>query len=64
MATITDWTYVAIVGSFVLGMIIGMALGKRKAMTDMLMQQQRMEATKAWTEAVGKMMGGKHGGHN
>lgn len=64
MATITDWTYVAIIGSFVFGMIIGMALGKRKAITDMLMQQQRIEATKVWTETIGRMMGGKHDEHN
>ncbi len=59
MATITDWTYLAIVGAFVLGLIIGTALGKRKAQADMLMQQQRMEATRAWTEALGRFTGGQ-----
>lgn len=63
MDTITNWTYLTIIGSFVLGMIVGTAVGKRKALADMLMQQQRMEATRMWTESLSKYMGGKNGPH-
>jgi len=57
-----DWIYIAVVGVFVLGMLIGITLGKRKAMLDMLYQQQRMEATRLWTESISKVMGGQNVG--
>lgn len=64
VTTINLWMYGALIGSFALGLLIGMALGRRKAVTEMLYQQQRMEATKVWTEALGKVMGGHHVKHN
>lgn len=58
MLTNINWTFVAFVGTFIFGMIIGNSLGRRKAMLDMLYQQQRMEATRMWTESIGKVAGG------
>jgi len=62
MLTNINWTFVAFVGTFVFGMIIGNSLGRRKAMLDMLYQQQRMEATRMWTESIGKVVGGHNVG--
>ncbi len=61
MITNTYWLYVALVGVFTLGMFIGIALGKRKAMAEMMFQQQRMEATRMWTESMKDFMGGQNG---
>ena len=61
MATITNWMYVALVSVFVLGLFIGMAIGRRKGMADMLLKQQQLEATRMWTESLSKYMGGKNG---
>ncbi len=58
MLTNINWILVAIVGSFIFGMIIGNSLGRRKAMLDMLYQQQKMEATRLWTESISKVVGG------
>lgn len=56
-----DWIYIALVGVFVLGIFIGMYIGRKKAVTEMLYQQQRMEATRMWTESIGKVIGGYNG---
>ena len=59
------WIYLAVIGAFTLGYWVGHRKGKSDAQQEMMFQQQRMEATKVWTEAIGKMMGGgHHGGHN
>lgn len=61
MVTITNWIYLAIIGSFVLGMIIGMSVGRKKGMSDMLLKQQHLEATRMWAETLSKYMGGRNG---
>ena len=61
MATITNWIYVALVSVFVLGLFIGMSIGRKKGMSDMLLKQQQLEATRMWTESLAKYMGGRHG---
>lgn len=61
MVTINNWLYVALVGVFVLGLFIGMSIGRKKGMSDMLMKQQQLEATRIWTESLSKYMGGKNG---
>ena len=61
MVTISLWMYGALVGSFILGMIIGITVGKKRGMTEMLMQQQRMEATKLWTDSLKGYMEVKNG---
>jgi hypothetical protein len=61
VTTINLWLYAALVGSFVLGMFIGITIGKKRGMTDMLLQQQRMEATRLWTDTLKGYMEGKNG---
>jgi len=54
-----EWNYVAVVGAFALGIIIGMAMGRKKAVEEMTYRQMQMDATKMWTEAFNGYMGGK-----
>lgn len=55
-----DYMYIALVGVFVLGMFIGMYIGRKKAMSEMLYQQQRLEATRMWADSIGRVIGGYH----
>lgn len=52
------WIYGAITGLFVLGYLIGFGAGKRKALADQDFNRRQMEATRMWTENLGKYMGG------
>ena len=53
-----NFIYVAIVGAFALGMLIGMGIGRKKAYLEYLNLQKQMEATRMWTENLKKYMGG------
>ena len=54
-----NWIYVAIVGAFALGVMIGMFIGRVKERKVMAYQQMQMEATKMWTDAFKGYMGGE-----
>ena len=54
-----EWSYVAVVGAFALGIVIGTAMGRKKAVEEMTYRQVQMDATKMWTEAFNGYMGGK-----
>ena len=56
-----NWLYVAVVGAFALGVLVGMVMGKRKAIEEMAYRQMQMDATKMWTDAFKGYMGGKNG---
>lgn len=56
-----NWIYVAIVGAFALGVLIGTSIGKKKAVEEMAYRQMQMEATKMWTDAFSGYTGGKNG---
>lgn len=54
-----NWIYGAIVGAFALGVVIGVAMGKKKAVEEMAYRQMQMDATRMWTDAFTGYMGGK-----
>lgn len=57
-----NWIYVAIVGAFALGMLVGSAIGRKKAADEYTYRQVQMDATKMWTDAFSGYMGVKKGG--
>ncbi len=63
VTTINLWMYGALVGSFIFGMFVGITIGKKRGMTEMLLQQQRLEATKMWTDSLKGYMEEKNGSH-
>jgi len=54
-----NWIYVAVVGAFALGILVGMAVGRKRAFEEMAYRQMQMDATKMWTDAFNGYMGGK-----
>ena len=54
-----NWVYIAVVGAFALGILVGMAMGKKKAVEEIAYRQMQMDATKMWTDAFSGYVGGK-----
>ncbi|MDA8161688.1 MAG: hypothetical protein M0022_02110 [Desulfobacteraceae bacterium] len=54
-----NWIYVSIMGAFALGILMGMSLGRRKAIDEIAHRQMQMDATKMWTDAFKGYMGGE-----
>lgn len=54
-----NWVYVVVATVFALGYWIGHRKGKLDGQREMLFQQQKIEATRMWTEAISKYMGGQ-----
>jgi len=56
-----NWMYVAVIGAFALGILVGTAMGKKKAVEEIAYRQMQMDATKMWTDAFSGYVGGKNG---
>lgn len=56
-----NWIYVAVLAAFALGYWIGHRKGKSDTQQEMIFQQQRMEATRIWSETMKPYMGGQNG---
>ena len=54
-----NWMYVAIVGAFALGLLIGMPIGRSKERKETAYRKMQMEATELWTNAFKGYLGGR-----
>jgi hypothetical protein len=57
------WTLAQLLGIFLLGMFIGMRIGKNKALNQFVAMQQQAEATRMWADSLKGYMEGRHGNH-
>ena len=54
-----NWIYIAIVGAFALGLLIGMPIGRSKERKETAYRKMQMEATELWTNAFKGYVGGQ-----
>lgn len=57
------WYGISLLTAFVLGFLIGAKSGKKQALQEQILMLRKMEATKLWTENIGRYIGGQNGKH-